>query len=372
MYCIKCGKELKEGNKFCIFCGAEIIPEREEYDVKQPVSDNDSIRMISEPGYPDISDQSGAGGLGLILKVLIVLLVLVLIAGGGFIIYSMLSENGKSLSTQAKSDISEKLETENETAKNAEEKPQTEDIEKDISEKAEKKEGYEEPVNNYSDSTGNEDDIDKEDDSSNDADKEVNSNDEFGLDADTEADYRSALDMDDYGYYSSSRIPKFSFYYPYHLYNKVLKDTSITDSVFGENEEEISFYADDDSSLIFTAVSRTDDASLEEASKYVYEEEKSHIRDVSDISKLKVKDGKGFFIITGWDKENPDNMIYEMARIEKDYIYFMKTLFPDYTGNNEEKNLKSYYTECLYRSCGFSNSTKSPRSYDEYLDEVEN
>lgn len=371
MYCIKCGKQLKEGNKYCIFCGAEIIPER-EYDTGHTEAGEESVQTYSGQEIRDMEyEQHSSGGLGILLKILIGALVLVIIAGGGYIFYSFVIDNGTSKKKVSEaemvSEVSEEIELNKETGSS-----------KDMSnEKTNSSQESEvDDAETEDELSKKENDTDDKDDSMEDAvaqnSEEVNSNEEFDIDSNTEADYRNVLDPDDFGYYSSRSIPMFSFYYPYHLYNRVLKDTSITDSSLGENEEEISFFADDNSSLIFTAISRTDDASLDEASKYVYEEEKAHIKDVSDIWALKVSDGKGFFIITGWDKENTDNMIYEMVRVEKDYIYIMKTLFPDFTGNQEEKNQKSYFTECLYRTCGFSNSSKSPRSYEEYLDEVEN
>ena len=45
MYCVKCGKEVKEGTKFCTNCGAEIEAQKEEKkeelkDVKLTYSQN--------------------------------------------------------------------------------------------------------------------------------------------------------------------------------------------------------------------------------------------------------------------------------------------------------------------------------------------
>ena len=50
MYCVKCGKEVAEGTKFCTNCGAEIEAKVEEVkDDKLTYSQNQSIATTSNP-----------------------------------------------------------------------------------------------------------------------------------------------------------------------------------------------------------------------------------------------------------------------------------------------------------------------------------
>lgn len=199
--------------------------------------------------------------------------------------------------------------------------------------------------------------------------KTENSNSEFGIDSDTKEDYSKVTDFSDYSYYSSDDVKGFSFYYPQDLFNKVVKDTSSYNSSYGDNIERIEFTGSKGSDLLFTVMSREDDLNLKKGTEVVLEEEKKLLKDVSEIFPVKVDKEKGFFIITGKDEEN-DVLVYEMVRVEDKYVYEMRTSFSDFE-DDDDKDWKSYYTECLYRSCGFSNSSKEPRSYSDYLKDKE-
>ena len=192
------------------------------------------------------------------------------------------------------------------------------------------------------------------------------SNEDFELDDSTEMNYYNAINRDDYRLYKSDDIDKFSFYYPLHMYNKVYKDTSVSDTSYGQNVEIVDFLASEGSELKYVATERMDSESLSDFSSFVYNSESLAIKNTNDIYPLKVDDEKGFFIITGCDPDDSSKLIYDMVCINDDYMYQMYVIFPEFA-DEDDKSIKSYYTECLYRTCGFTNSSKDVRSYEEFI-----
>ncbi len=61
-----------------------------------------------------------------------------------------------------------------------------------------------------------------------------------------------------------------------------------------------------------------------------------------------------------WDK-----LVYDLVKVDKDYVMQMMIAFPVYA-SEEDEMYKGYVTECMYRMCGFSGSSQPPRSYEEY------
>ncbi|MBO5551855.1 MAG: zinc ribbon domain-containing protein [Lachnospiraceae bacterium] len=348
MYCIKCGKEISDNSKFCRYCGTVIEDEDTDFD------DN----------FTESSDAKSKKGRGTkaLLAALIILLICLVIGGAGAGVYLFMQ------SRQDKAGIEQNNNGE-EDAQNAgngsdmpgKNDPNTEIISDESGEDEET--GEEESSGAETSEAEEKGDISEEETSK----SSSNSNEVFGIDADTAEDYENVLEFSEFERYKSKKGGGlFEFYYPLNLYNTVLKDTSISDSVYGENEEDIQFSGSEGSSLRYTVTSRIDDASLEEAAKYVYSYESDSIDEVSDIYPLKVDDDKGFFIITGRDKSDDKVLVYDMVRVEDSHIYQMLVTFPEFK-DEEDEDRKSYYTECLYRSCGFSNSSKEVRSYEEYL-----
>lgn len=67
MYCVKCGKEVKDGTKFCTNCGAEVETKKEEKkeakDEKLTYSQNKSIETTSNPApIPESAKSEGQDG----------------------------------------------------------------------------------------------------------------------------------------------------------------------------------------------------------------------------------------------------------------------------------------------------------------------
>lgn len=186
---------------------------------------------------------------------------------------------------------------------------------------------------------------------------------EFQIYADTEENYANALLPEEYLYYDSG-IEDFSFYYPDNLYCSVEVEEN-QDCEYGHLVKKITFSGSKGSQLIYQIIRRTDSSSIDFETTYVYSKESQGLYAKEDIV-LSAKDDYGRVIVTGWDSSAKDNVIYDLCKIEADYILQMKVIFPDYTGESD-KIQKGYVTECFYRLCGFSGADRGPRSYEEFV-----
>ena len=184
----------------------------------------------------------------------------------------------------------------------------------------------------------------------------------FGIDSSSTEDYGAVLDPDTYQYYDSG-IRDFSFYYPAELYNDVVYNEEPAENAYGTNVESICFKASGGSELIFTISKRKDDLSLEQITNHIYENESASMIDAAKLV-LSAEADYGRVIMTGYTIDK-SKLIYDMVKAESDYVLHMKVIFPQYTGE-EDQLQKGYVTECIYRLCGFSGSSKMPRSYQEY------
>ena len=77
MFCVKCGKEIKEGSKFCTNCGAEVKEEKKEKKVeakeddKLTYSQNKTMEnnTVSVPAVESTSTGDGKGTASLVLGI---------------------------------------------------------------------------------------------------------------------------------------------------------------------------------------------------------------------------------------------------------------------------------------------------------------
>lgn len=164
MFCIKCGKQIDNGNKFCIYCGEPVatdglLENKNESDVTDNKSDQRAILpqdyVINSEDYDDTnSGEQGSSGLRLLLTVLIVILVLLLIVGGGIAIYMYFIDVGSNLNG-SNSEIADTRIEENLGSVDKEEKLQ---LEKDsmISSTESIELSSEHVANNYEDNTEDE------------------------------------------------------------------------------------------------------------------------------------------------------------------------------------------------------------------------
>ncbi len=188
---------------------------------------------------------------------------------------------------------------------------------------------------------------------------------EFRIDPNTIEDYAANLDKNAFGCFDSG-IADFNFRYPLYIYNDVTKYEEPIQNDYGTNVVTYSFSGSKGSRLVYMLTKREDSRSIKEMSKYVYSNETGKLIDSADIVNS-VSGDHGKVIVTGWEDRSKDYIIYDMVKIEEDYVMQMVVIMTDFT-DEIDKNEKSYITECNYRYCGFSDSKYSARTYAEYLD----
>lgn len=183
-----------------------------------------------------------------------------------------------------------------------------------------------------------------------------------GVYANRTADYSNNLEPGDYIRYHSSSVNGFSFYYPNKLYNSAEIKTS--GYVYGDETmlEQVHLSADDGSDLLCTASSK-DSSSVDE---YMDQIKNDLLGDVSEGQLLRNNTDDGILVVTGYQGSD---VLYEVVNVSRDEVMRMRILTPDGTSYTDRLH-KNYVTECMFRLCGFSNSGKSTRSYDEFVDSL--
>lgn len=191
-----------------------------------------------------------------------------------------------------------------------------------------------------------------------------NDNELYGLDGKESADYSAATYDNEWGY-KTTDDRMFYFAYPLSIYSSVKEYDAEFD---GHLQREVIFERSDGSSLKYH-MSEYEGGQIEHEMDYVYNNFCFSLKEPSDIISPKLTDqGDGLFIITGRSDQDYNNLVYLVTRVTRNRVYEMIVTFPDFE-NDDDKAWKSYYTEYLYRSCGFSNSSKSVRSFTEYMNE---
>ena len=312
MYCPFCGSEISDDSIFCPMCGQSI--------------NSPDVNVRKE----EKESKKATGTMHWVLVLITVVLLLVTMIGIGTALYLHFRDSSEKISQEIKKD----------------------DLKKEV-----KKEKAEEETK---DEENLKEDVLQEEDESSDLE------DEFWIDEDTKADYSENLDPDLYESYDS-KITDFKFYYPVDLYNEVSVDEDPDLVSYGENCQTITFEGSDGSQLIFSLTSRTDALSIENMTENVYNIESKGLVEPEKIVKSSEGD-HGKAILTGWDSSAHNSAIYDMTKIEAGYVLQMKVIFPDYTSEKDRLE-KAYVTECLYRMCGFSDSSQQVRSWDEFMEE---
>jgi len=187
---------------------------------------------------------------------------------------------------------------------------------------------------------------------------------EIIVDSEVEEIYKNNLDPNMYKSYHSN-YTNFSFAYPISLYNQVKIDRDYIMNEYGENVEKIEFTGSKGSRLVFSITSRVDNLTAEEFVPDVYQIESGSLIDPQEVI-YKADKEVGRVILTGWNPQRPDAAIYDMVKIDPEYVMQMKVYLSPYS-SEEDRILKAYYVECLYRLCGFSGTQKEVRTYEEYL-----
>lgn len=178
----------------------------------------------------------------------------------------------------------------------------------------------------------------------------------FNISSSNSADYINATNG--YGYFNGGG--KFSFYYPYKLFNHIEK----SDYVGGVNTDEATLYifsGDNGSSLTCVEMKYSDGA--ESINAYL-QEYVNGIYEATTISELEDEDGK-CVAYTGYEDESKEMIIYCLIRVDSNCAYVMDARFPKFADEADEIR-KNYYAECIYRGAGFSITKKELRTYDDY------
>ena len=356
MFCKHCGAQLREGALFCTKCGARITITSNSSKMAQsttnsapvtptpqaaPVPSNTSpaAAQTVSSGTPE---KKGKNILPFIIMGAIILLLLAIIialvignkknstnnTGNSDITAEDQSQNSQPVSDEPVSDTEAAITTETEDAQS------TEAVAAEASTAA---------VENESDRSD-----------------AVYT--QFGINPATIEDYSTNLNPETYLTYNSD-IDSFHFSYPANLYNTVSCNTDATNDAYGTNVTTINFKGSNNSELIFKVSRRTDGDTYENITEKIHASETGRLTNPSDIQ-VDSDEGYGKVILTGYDHSGT-RLVYDLIRIEQDYVYQMFVVYPSYT-SDDDKLQKDYVTECIYRMCGFSGSTKEPQTYDEY------
>lgn len=188
---------------------------------------------------------------------------------------------------------------------------------------------------------------------------------EYGISADTIEDYSANLDPSQY-LYCNAGIGEMTFYYPAYLFNDVSVDETQNTTIYGTNLKTITFSGSQGSQLIYSVYQRTDGASLSDETNMINQNEHSIYSGISDIV-VSADSEKGRIVLAGPENTDGGNQIYDLIKIDNNYVYQMLSVKVPYA--SEDERIKyAYVTENEYRLCGFSGSSNSPRSYEEFLE----
>lgn len=189
--------------------------------------------------------------------------------------------------------------------------------------------------------------------------------DDIGLTDDTD-DYFAAVqdaDYEDYQLKVDNAYPEFFVSYSPYVYKQALLYKGDTyDSVFGSNVYTVTLLGDD-SSLIATLATDPKNRSSAKLLKKIKSDAKN-----SGYRKYGVlwddKDHNGLFVDSYADGSN---LVHRTFRVYDGYYMCQEIRIPQYK-DLEDAMYKSYYTECIYRLCGFNTNAKSTRDFDDYWD----
>ena len=181
------------------------------------------------------------------------------------------------------------------------------------------------------------------------------------------ADYgnEQILDYTRYNTYADSKVPNFSFAYPASIFNSMVEDTSRSEGCYGTIIKTVSFSGSDGSYVNFTLSQRNDSRSIAEMTQYVSDFEKGFFFSPVDIVNTSMDD-RGKVIFSGFVDSSMSSTVYNLTQIENNYVLQMKLYYPTPHSQDDIDHI-NYYIDTMYRMCGFSGSSNSPRSYTEFV-----
>ena len=190
----------------------------------------------------------------------------------------------------------------------------------------------------------------------------------FTIDPNTIENYSANLDPYEYYRYNSD-YDEFSFGYPAHLFNRVESNYDRTSSYLGTNIETHTFYGSKGSELSYSLARRDDNLNLTKKINNLIAKAGEEITDSKNEIQNEAFEDKGFArcVVTGFDRKG--NVIYTLIKVNSSYVMRMRIKCPPYK-DEDDKIIKWYVQECMYRWCGFSNKDQGmPRSYKDFKEE---
>jgi hypothetical protein len=335
MICPNCHRQINEGATFCRYCGAPVnaspVP-------NPPYGQNGGSAYQQNPPYGNSSSVPQKQVLNPEVKMMLIGMVVMAVALVVGIIFLVRANYIKSLPSSYAGTVSS--DTVNESVSDDEE-----DYSADSAIDESEDQDYETDEANADDNTA------------------LLS--EFGLSSDTVEDYSANLDPSQYLYYNTG-IGEMSFYYPNKFFNDVDVNENEDVTEYGTNLKTISFYGSKGSSLTFSVYQRTDGLSIADETSNINQNEHLLYPNITDIL-VKSDSEKGRIVLVGQISDSDSNLVYDLLKIDNDNVYRMTSTRLPY--ESEEDRLEyAYVTENEYRMCGFSGSSNSPRSYEEFLE----
>ena len=197
----------------------------------------------------------------------------------------------------------------------------------------------------------------------------------FGISSDNDADYSIAqiLDYTQYKKYDSG-IGSFSFGYPSDIYNDVEVVSDMEGGEYGRILHQVKMAGSDGSTALFTVyqneITDVDEKTMEAMTEYVFDhEKKSFFAPRVEVNGVSTDGGHGTLIMMGYvgSIANSD-CIYDLCRIESEYVYQMKFTYPRPTTQEDDQH-KAYFSDVMYRLCAFSGTSRStPDKYADFVD----
>ncbi len=362
MFCENCGFKIEGYAAFCPKCGSSVEYTREENSLNEIPEQVNKIQPkradngrhaefrdapVEKPSFPNS-------------KVLATILGVCLVGSIGFIMYQndVFEKTGKKGDSITIAEIQTTDNTDNSVAANETQNRNASAVENNTSG------NY--VADNYTENSESQTSVASDGDP--DVDVEYHSEDtnaEYGINTRLIEDYSENLDLDDYELLYSG-IGDYNFRYPKNLFNNLTVDDSSDSKLFGNNRLSYNFSGSKGSVMNFTVLDRTDNKSLTDMARFVADYEEKSIYDSAKI-KNSLNDDYATIVYTGYTDSNKYNIIYDLIRVDYNYVYVLHMITPAYT-SEEDKIEKGYVTECVYRYCGWSGSQSYPRSYSEYYE----
>lgn len=320
LVCPDCGTELKHGAMFCSGCGRRVQPETSEAFSEDAPQQFGAIRQEPEQ-FTMPETATGSGSSRKPLKILVAVLVLLAGAAVGFFgaktVAELRAENGQeNTSSVLLSDAdSENAEEESDDRQDAETAGEAEDV-----------------------------------------------NPAWNADGWDPNDYSMVLHPEEFTQFYTA-VDRFVISYPASFYQyrsmDFDKDGIGTLDLWSENSDSmlsVSCYERQ-----YQSADQEYDACYRSAEEWIGAEAEEILstKDPSD-------GGEARFILNGYGEGAYGGVgRYTLVYITDAYVMKFELQFPEET-DHVDKSYKWYYTECIYRMCGFSNSSRTYRTYEEF------